>query len=143
MGSYKILKQIPNFRKKNFFLKIAFFFFFRKKFPIFNKKLYIFPVAALKKTTTKQEKELKELQKQCLQLGLQLGTDENREIDPAAEEALLDDNQRVPVIVETQEKPDLNDEEKEKRREEIRENIKKEMEKLALILILDLKNEKS
>ncbi|CAO82074.1 Homeobox protein cut-like [Caenorhabditis elegans] len=86
-------------------------------------------MAALKKTTTKQEKELKELQKQCLQLGLQLGTDENREIDPAAEEALLDDNQRVPVIVETQEKPDLNDEEKEKRREEIRENIKKEMEK--------------
>ncbi|EGT36199.1 hypothetical protein CAEBREN_23412 [Caenorhabditis brenneri] len=84
-------------------------------------------MAALKKTTGRQEKELKQLQKQCLELGLQL--DDNREIDPSAQEALMDDNQRVPMIAETQQKPELNEEEKEKRREEIRENIKKEMEK--------------
>lgn len=86
-------------------------------------------MAALKKTTGRQEKELQELQKQCLQLGLQLGVDDDRQIDPSAEEAVMDDNQRVPLIAETQQKAELNDEEKEKRREEIRENIKKEMEK--------------
>lgn len=86
-------------------------------------------MAALKKTTGRQEKELKQLQKQCLELGLQLGVDDNREIDPTVEAALMDDNQRVPMIAETHEKPELNEEEKEKRREEIRENIKKEMEK--------------
>uniref|UniRef100_A0A8R1DYM2 Uncharacterized protein n=1 Tax=Caenorhabditis japonica TaxID=281687 RepID=A0A8R1DYM2_CAEJA len=83
-------------------------------------------MTALKKTTTKQEKELKELQKQCLQLGLQLESEEQNGQNPGAE---LDDNQRVPVIAETQQRAELNEEEKEKRREEIRENIKKEMEK--------------
>lgn len=84
-------------------------------------------MAVLKKTTGRQEKELKALQKQCLELGLHLGVDGNQELDQEAVNAVLDDNQRVPVI--TDEKPELNEEEKEKRREEIRENIKKEMEK--------------
>ncbi|UMM23128.1 hypothetical protein L5515_003994 [Caenorhabditis briggsae] len=72
-------------------------------------------MAALKKTTGRQEKELKELQKQCLELGLTLGVDGEKEADSSA--------------TENQPKPELNEEEKEKRREEIRENIKKEMEK--------------
>ncbi|EFP02424.1 hypothetical protein CRE_00982 [Caenorhabditis remanei] len=93
-------------------------------------------MAALKKTTGRQEKELKELQKQCLQLGLQLGVEDNHEIDPNAELAVLDDNQRVPMIPETHEKAELNEEEKEKRREEIRENIKKEMEKKEQVTVL-------
>ncbi|CAI2349033.1 unnamed protein product [Caenorhabditis sp. 36 PRJEB53466] len=83
-------------------------------------------MSALKKTTAKQERELKDLQKQCLQLGLQLGVED--QVDPEAERATLDDNQRVPVIGETQQKPELNEEEKERRREEIRENIKRELE---------------
>ncbi|CAO4369696.1 unnamed protein product [Caenorhabditis nigoni] len=70
-------------------------------------------MAALKKTTGRQEKELKELQKQCLELGLTLGVDGEKEAASTG----------------NQPKPELNEEEKEKRREEIRENIKKEMEK--------------
>ncbi|CAB3403558.1 unnamed protein product [Caenorhabditis bovis] len=85
-------------------------------------------LSAMKKTTVQQERELENLRRQCLHLGLQVGATNDQQIDESAIRAVSDDSQRVPEVAQSHKAKELTEEEKEKRRNEIRENIRKEME---------------
>ncbi|CAD6188233.1 unnamed protein product [Caenorhabditis auriculariae] len=87
-------------------------------------------LATEKSTTIQKEKELEELRKQCLRLGIQLGQEEEQKKEETikAASSVMNGNQRIPPISK-EEAAQQSEEQLEEKRKQIRENIRKERER--------------